>query len=583
MTGTALVLATWLVLATVVVSSGLLGAHFVGGHLPMRLWFSAAIWWGLGLLTTAVLVLSLLLPLRSPTAAAIAIGVVLLLSAPGWWLVRAKLRESRHRWGISRYSVLLSAALLGAIVYLAFKTLGPATNYDTGLYHYGTIRYAGDYGTVPGLANLFVPFGYANAQFPLAAALTNSPWGIEGWRLLNGLIFVLVSLELMFRVTSRRWTWGTFLLAIGVGAVSLPVVGMADALMTSPTSDTSVLLLTLVAAAYLCDVVEDPRHPAARVSVVIVTTALCIAMRPTMLVFAAGLVFSMALLLFLEHRMKDLRPQFWMTSGIWLALLGGVQALRDYYLSAWFLYPLSLFHWDVPWLARDPVSLREATLAAARNPLDPDGYQVAHTWNWIGPWIQRLPSQWETWFLLVGLVVAGISLILVRSGNSHRVSGRLLGIALLPSLLAVAAWFLASPPSFRFAWGPIFLIPIIVIAWSMVNASQHLPIQVTTLTLVSLTIAGVTAYSSAFRSQAPERTGTGYFIIGSVNVHYSLAPLPNVPTHEVIMKSGLVVQEPDTGDQCWANYPLCTFSMGDNITYLDDSIGSGFAREKPSH
>ena len=59
-------------------------------------------------------------------------------------------------------------ALAAAVVYLAVAALGPVTNYDSGLYHLGAIRYAADFATIPGLANLYFPFGYGNAEFPLA-------------------------------------------------------------------------------------------------------------------------------------------------------------------------------------------------------------------------------------------------------------------------------------------------------------------------------------------------------------------------------------------------------------------------------
>lgn len=576
MISTALVLATWLILTAIIAGSGLLSARFVGDSPPARLWFGAALWWGLGLLTTAILALSLLLPLRSPTATGLLIGFAMLLSMPGWWLAFRFVKGSGAHFPFPRSSAVVAAMLVLAIGYLAFKVAGPATNYDTGLYHYGMIRYAGDYGTVPGLANLFLPFGYANAQFPLAAVLTNGPWGVEGWRLFNGLIFVLVCTELMLRVETRRWTWGTFVLMIGIGAVSLPIIGMADSLVTSPTSDTSVLLLTLVASVYFCDLLQGRDYLGTRLSVVIVTTALTVALRPTMLVFAAGMAAAIAAVLTKRGHFAELGPRFWAISGLWLGALGALQVARDYVLSGWLIYPLSVFGWNVPWLARDPVNLRDATLAAARNPLDPDGYQVAHSWNWMVPWIQRLPTQWETWLLLVALVVSATSLLWTRKHGRGRLSLRLLAVALLPAGVAIVAWFAASPPSFRFAWGPLFLVPITIIAWSWLNLPKLPRIQGLTILAVSLAILSVTAYSALFRNQLSERTSAGFVTLGSWSIGYPIAPLPDVEVADRTMEGGLVVQEPVVGDQCWSNYPLCTIFMGEKIGLLGEDIRDGF-------
>ena len=86
----------------------------------------------------------------------------------------------------------------------------------------------------------------------------------------------------------------------------------------------------------------------------------------------------------------------------------------------------------------------------------------------------------------------------------------------------------------------------------------------------------VTAFSAGFRNLAPSYSETGSFALGAWHVDYAYAPLPVVPTTPVRMITGLMVQEPDSGDQCWASYPLCTFSIGDRIGLLGESIGDGF-------
>ena len=579
LTALLLVLASWILFAGIVTSAGLLMSFFLCSGDSLRQCVASAVWWGLGLLVALILAISLLIPLRSSSAAFIFFASWLGVAFPGLWLFQRRIRLSRKQLHLSGLRLLPPLSLGLAITYLAFMATGPATNYDTGLYHYGMIRYAGDYGTVNGLANLFVPFCYASAQFPTAALLMNGPWGIEGWRLLNGLVFLLVVLELVLRISNRRWSWGTLVLLVGVGAVSLPLIGMADGLMTSPTADTSVLLLSLISGAYFCDILQDSRNPTARLSVIVVTSALAVAIRPTMLVFSISTVVAAITFLTWKRQLRDLRPRFWAATCSWLSVVGGLQIAKDYHLSGWLIYPLSLWHWDVPWLSRDPVYLRQATLAAARNPLDPDGYQVATSWNWIVPWIERLPSQWEFWFLLVGFLVSTISLVWVRHLRTAQLSIGLLFVALLPLTLATATWFLVSPPSFRFAWGPLILIPLVLIGWSGLHALDQVTLQKSVLIGVTFLVLGVTTYSSVFRNHAQERSEIGNFEIGSVNMRYTLAPLRDVPTTDREMRSGLIVKEPITGEQCWSNYPLCTYSMGDGIALYGDTIASGFVTE----
>ena len=83
---------------------------------------------------------------------------------------------------------ILLGSLAVAVMYLAAAALGPVTNYDSWLYHLGAIKYAGDFATIPGLSNLYFPFGYNTSLYPLGAFLGNGPWAGGGYRLANGLI-----------------------------------------------------------------------------------------------------------------------------------------------------------------------------------------------------------------------------------------------------------------------------------------------------------------------------------------------------------------------------------------------------------
>lgn len=100
------------------------------------------------------------------------------------------------------WAVALAAGLVTA--YLAAAALGPVTNYDSGLYHLGAISYAGDYATIPGLADIYQAFGYNTSEFPFAAFLGNGPWDGQGFRMASGLIVTVMSADLVLRFAARR-------------------------------------------------------------------------------------------------------------------------------------------------------------------------------------------------------------------------------------------------------------------------------------------------------------------------------------------------------------------------------------------
>jgi hypothetical protein len=65
---------------------------------------------------------------------------------------------------------------------------------------------------------------------------------------------------------------------------------------------------------------------------------------------------------------------------------------------------------------------------------------------------------------------------------------------------------------------------------------------------------------------------------GPITVPYAVAPLPRTEIVPVEMTTGLVLTIPEVGDQCWDNYPLCSFSMGSDIGLRGTSIQDGFER-----
>ncbi len=87
-----------------------------------------------------------------------------------------------------------------------------------------------------------------------------------------------------------------------------------------------------------------------------------------------------------------------------LVLAGLATTARDYVLSGWLQYPLSVHAFDVDWLAPNPIDVRTATLGAARDPLDL--WAAADGWGWIPTWIGGLASQWETYEFAGSCVVA---------------------------------------------------------------------------------------------------------------------------------------------------------------------------------
>jgi len=557
-TGTVLVLLTWAILLGVLI---LVGAAFTTSMV-----FRRAIWWGLAIFVMTVLLVGIWHPLGSASALVWVAALLSPFAAVGGWRLLSTPRVRSPKRDVYLPWLLLGAAGVVAVGYLAWAVLGPVTNYDTGLYHLGAIRYAAEFPTIPGLANLYFPFGYNNALFPLGAFLGNGPWQGEGFRLINGLLYAGLTLDLFLRLRSR--SLGTYVLAVGFVVISIPMVAMDDYWMASPTSDPAVFMLTIASIAYLADGIT--RRSSADLVVALILAAMSVTLRPLMLVFFVSMLI---VVIAVQMRVKkDLRIPIsgWTSLGSVIAALAIVQSIRDYLLSGWLQFPLSIWSFDVPWLAADPVSNRIPTLGAARDPLDL--WAAAEGWNWIGAWVQRLPSQWE--FFLLGLLL--VAAFLMAFPVRHRINARVLALILTPALALDLVWFVLSPPSFRFAWGPICALGIVPLAIAMKARGRDARLPKVGTVLAAFAILGVTVFTAAFRSDAHTRTAVIAWSVGPVSISVPATPVLLPPVMDRQLSSGLIVQIPIESDQCWDVYPLCTAQLANSVSLRGASISEGF-------
>jgi hypothetical protein len=572
--GTVLVLLTWTLVLAVWIGSGYALTGRPSGSRTQSVAVRArrSVWWGLALFTVAVLAVGLFAPLWSGTALLVVVAILTPFVAIGVLAFRRQLMNQTRSRRVRPLTTPVAVAGVIALVYLAWAALGPATNYDTGLYHLGAIRYAGEFATIPGLANLYFPFGYNTAQFPLAAFLGNGPWGAGGFRLINGLLLFAMVADLLLRLRSR--SLGTYILAVGVVVTLVPMVALDDYWVTSPSSDPAVMIITFLSLAYLADGLVNRRDGSADLVIALVLAIVSVTLRPLMAVFALAVL---AVVLFSQRRSSErISPKAWVSVLILGGVLGVIQSARDYLLSGWLQFPLSVFAFDVPWRAANPAENRTATLGAARDPLNL--WDAAESWNWIGPWIQRLPMQWEP-FLFIGLLVAAIVVLVPLR---FRIRWRLLLAITTPALVTVVIWFLFSPPSFRFAWGPVFALGILPLAMALhswgtgTNVRSRFDLPRWAFVAAGVVVLAVTVFTAVFRSDPQSRTELVVWQLGPVTIDVPAAPALLPPVREQMLTSGLMVRIPTESDQCWAVYPLCTAQLAPTVALRGNDIGKGF-------
>lgn len=531
------------------------------------------VWWGLTVVAMTVMLLSIALPMASPVVPLVVLGLVLMGGAATLILIRHRGWRSGLRLGAATLAVLVLAVTAAA--YLAVAALGPVTNFDSGLYHLNAILHASEYPAIPGLANLQAPLGYANASFPMAAAWSSTPWGSDGFRLVNGLVICAVLADLILRWSTTRRSAGTYGLLVGVVVLLVPMVALSDYWVTSPSQDSAVFAVTIAASALVMDAVAGSPRRWADLGAALSAAVVLVLLRPTMGTYLLGVAIVGAVLL------ARSRPQAraWRRPALLALLVAGMAALaqagRDYVLSGWLLYPLSVLPFDVPWRATDPVALRTATLGYHRDPTDL--WEAAEGWSWVGPWLGQVPRQWEAWLLLLLAGTAGVvGLAAHRSGIALRLRG--LVLAIVPSVVAIVLWWLVTPPSFRFAWGPLFSLGTVPLGWLLWRvAVQGNRRSKTFVALVlpwaaALPVVVVVVFSALTRLDVGSMTLERSWHAG-ITIPYRIAATQAPPTDVRELSQGLVVQVPRDGAPCWDASLLCTPEPDDRAGFLDPGAG----------
>jgi hypothetical protein len=572
-TGAGLVLATWIVVTAVLLLIGLAPAIVTqeGRVSPSTL--RRAMWWGLLLITVAIYVVALFWPLQSAGSAIALLTFSALFTAAG--LLMAKRRSWHIRENVKNTNRTVLASALFGVAALAVAAIGPVTNYDSGLYHLGAISYAAEFSTIPGLANLYAPLGYSSAEFPLAAALGIGPWSSEGFRLLNGLVIAMVVVDLLVRFKQKTKGPGRFIELVGVSVLLISMVALADYWVTSPTQDSAVFALTIAAVAYLADAIFDRQAFTANSAVLVVLCLLLVLIRPNMIAF--GLAAGVVIVLLLVRRRENLRYLPLTATSVLVVFIGVLVALvatvRDYVLSGWLQYPLSFVSFNVPWRADDPTPLREATLGFHRNPDDLWG--SLNGYEWVLPWMGNAVNQWELWAFTLMVVASVVALTIATRRAS--LSWRLMMLSMFPSAISLIFWWLLTPPSFRFAWGPLFTfaaVPLGWAVWSLVRTESRMSWSRVASLGFSVPIILVVIVTMTTRVDWASMDEKKQWRLG-LEIPYVVTPITQPDISMTTLESGLEVLVPLDSELCWGAFPMCTSRIAESVRLAGSTLEDG--------
>lgn len=293
-------IAIWTLLSVIcwVIGTSVLNALNAPEGTNWRLRAIAALWLGTIILAVTLLGVSLALPLSPLVGGAIAVcGVgIALLSSP----TREELKAMRARFS---GSLLLGYFAIAALV--AALMAKQVTWFDTGLYHFGSIRWMEKYGAVPGLALINSKFGFISSWFALAAPLNPESLGSHVTAVTNGFVLLLAILQLgasLARILKGESNLAdkSNVIFLAIAIFLMRFTTFMSAISISPSPDIPVIILTgMVAWTMLlmasndtaCLFTANPRTDARAIPLILATGAVTIKLSALPLLCIAWLFY----------------------------------------------------------------------------------------------------------------------------------------------------------------------------------------------------------------------------------------------------------------------------------------------------
>ncbi|NDY83482.1 hypothetical protein G3I67_09585 [Orrella sp. NBD-18] len=450
------------------------------------------------------------------------------------------------------------ALLGGLIVFLwCLRAMGVPNNYDSGLYHFETIRWLNEYPLVPGLGNLHWRFAFNQSHFNFLALLNLAPFWGKGYAS-GGLFLLLLSVATVVEVGLRQdriWRrvfGGT--LFIYFGYVASSVANPAPDGVIGLVQVAAFLLLFRILGGSARPVLDEEEQKLRDVSTLMV---LCLTMTTIKLTGALFALTCIAILMWKcqaeikQHLVK------WMILLVILLLMAVVHLSRGYLLSGFPLFPGIIFGAaDLPWSMPVEFVRFEADLIKswARMPGVLDPSWALASWAWVPIWIKSM-SFWTSLFLgsAVTLMLAAFLLLLVD--KMRRVVG-VLSPLYLPLIATLIFWFTTAPDP-RFL-GSIPVLSIALSIWFWAAGIRLLFVQ--------------THKTWCGSQKALINIGMVCICLASLKLtglnSISLSGWKEIPTQAVEGKTtstGLTVWVPTTGAQCWDQALPCASIFNENL------------------
>jgi hypothetical protein len=331
------------------------------------------------------------------------------------------------------------------IVLWCLRAMGVPNNYDSGLYHFQSIRWLNEEPIVLGLGNLHWRLALNQAYFGFLALLNFAPYWNKGYAA-GGLFLLLLTLLTIFQLAQKQSTQWKY----SIGLVLFLSLGFVAASIVNPSPDNAVTLLEIVLFIYLLSLaqssVKDEHRDRDFIHYARVIIFLCVAVVLTKFSSIGFAIGSVLCLVLLSVHIKLLARVVTLRVIAVLSVFICVHVVSGYLLSGAPLFPSTLFGaWDLSWAVPKHVAIAETELifSWARRPGLEFSNQSGLTEGWFIAWLSTI-SPLVKLISIISIVLTFINIVRVlKNKETH---GRSLEYLLyLPVMTGFSFWFMTAP------------------------------------------------------------------------------------------------------------------------------------------
>jgi hypothetical protein len=441
----------------------------------------------------------------------------------------------------------------------SLKAMEPPINYDSGLYHFNSIRWINEHSLVAGLGNLHNKLAFNQSWFAFVALMNVDPIFAKGYAIAGLFLLTLGVFQIISACKNNNLT-----------IIALPIFFYAIFLnlwqISSPSPDIPVDIIEIVISTLLLNLICIKSANKIEGDILLTTiAALCISLTTIKLSGAAFGATSLVIgILILRSSLTKKR--------LWIILLLCVtlclpHILRGYFLSGAPFYPstfglLDKFEWS---MSKDAVQEMANWINAwSRNP-GPDFLSSLGNWNWIAGWWKNFSNR-IFFILLISFLFLIFPLFFKKKifFKNHIIK---VYIFCIPSIVSLIIWFFNAPNQRFLGSIPYIMLGLsTAILFNFFIKNKKNIIKKRHLYITSFLL--LIAFHATYRAFSTDKVR---LIISS-----GFQPIPVVRLIKQTTNSGLIIYSPENGDQCYDSRLPCTPFFKENLRLEKDKTNFTF-------